>query len=299
MLPLSAAKNLLIFIHSKLGQHYYLGETKHVSLYQLEKDYFFPSEQISGLGRHFLFEVIHPAPAVRLELNMTASLKNDRGNELPPAAAIGTSRKSFGIVGRGSAHVFSPPIAAQSIGGHNFVSIDMGTEGKRFPSRKTGLMNLYGKDIPTDRRKLVGFGRDISLVSEEEYAGLNPPNYIKSFPTDLAHPDLEYSGVYEDGWVSEAAFFGLKQPNPALPLRLQGTVPAIKDATFSTELIILVDGQEAIKQTLKPGEFNIKLALPPGGTRRRIDLRFSKFQRLSKGDDRPVAAQLKFIGFAE
>ncbi|MBD3881913.1 hypothetical protein IFO70_09115 [Phormidium tenue FACHB-886] len=298
---LNEIDNLLIFVHSELGQHYYLGETKHISLYQLEKDYFFPEEQMSGVGRHFLFEVIHPAPQVRLELNMTASLKNDKGNELPPAEAIGTSRQAFGIVGRGSAHVFSPPLSAQVIEEHNFVGIDMGVEGKRFPSRKTGLMNLYGKDIPTDRRKLVGFGRDISLVSEEEYAALNPPTHLQTFPDDLAHADLEYSGAYEDGWISEAAFFSLKQPSPALPLRLEGTVPEIKDPGFSTALAVSVDGKEIARQLLKPGQFKLNLPLPAGGAanRRRIDLRFSQFQNLPVPDNRPIAAKLNFIGFTE
>jgi hypothetical protein len=298
--PLSEVNNLLIFNHSRLGQHYYLGQNKFISLYQLEKDYFLPTERMSGIGRYFLFEAIHPSPQVRLELNMTASLKGDKGNQLPPAEAIGTQRQSFGMVGRGSAHVFSQPLAPQVIEQRNFVGIDMGVEGKRFPSHKTGLMTLYGKDIPIDRRKLVGFGRDISLVSEAEYAALNPPSQLKTFPDDLAHPDLEYSGAYEDGWISEAAFFSLKQPHPDSPLQLAGLVPEIKDPAFSTALVISVEGKEIARQPLKPGEFRLSLPLPPSTeARRRIDLRFSQFQSLPDPDSRPIGAQLKFIGFAE
>ncbi len=297
--PLWKVNNFLIFNHSTLGQHYYLGQVRAIALYQLEKDFFFPEEKMSGLGRHLLFETIHPSEQVRLELNLTASLKNDKENKLPPAEAIGSERKSFSIVGRGSAHVFSAPLSPQIINQRQYLEIDMGVEGKRLPNKRKGLMNWYGKEIPLDRRQLVGFGRDVSLISDEEYRNLNPPGHLADFPADLANPNLEYSGIYEDGWVSEAAFLNLKQTNPASPLVLQGALPELKDSAFSTELIILVEGQEAIRQMLKPGEFKIQLAVPPGNSRRRIDLRFSKFQRLPAGDDRPVAAQLKFIGFKE
>ena len=36
---------------------------------------------------------------------------------------------------------------------------------------------------------------------------------MAAFPADLTYPDLEYSGIYEDGWIAESAFFSLSQPD--------------------------------------------------------------------------------------
>jgi hypothetical protein len=295
--PLKATRNHLVFIHSELGNHYYLGNFKHISFFQLEKDLFFSGKTFSGIGRHFLFQIVNPSRLVRLELDMTATLKGDKENLLPPAAAIGTERKLFSLIGRGSARVFSPPLAPQMISNRAYIEIDMGVNGKQFPFRRTGLMKLYGTDINLDPRRLVGFARDISIVSEGEYAKLSPPEKVESFPADLANPDLEYSGIYEDGWISEAAFLALMQPEKATALVVKGMVPKIDDTAFQSELIILVDGKELIRRRLNPGKFEVRLSPPTGSAKRRVDLRFAKFQRLPGGDNRPVAAKLDFVGF--
>jgi hypothetical protein len=158
-------------------------------------------------------------------------------------------------------------------------------------------MNLYGTKIALDPKAVVAFGRDISLISNEEYETLRAPSQLKSFPEDLANKNLEYSGLFEDGWVSEASFFGLSQPKLSSTLRIQGAVPKIEDQAFTTELTIFVDGKKVKTQLLSLGDFDIKLETPNMEKRRRIDLRFSQFQRLPNGDKRPVAAQLKYIGF--
>lgn len=297
--PWNEVYNHLIFIHSQLGQHYYFGDVKKISLYQLERDWFFPEQTVAGMGRHFLFHAINPSRKVRLVVNMTASLKSDSENQLPPADAIGTERQRFPLMGRGSARIFSPPLSPQIIAKTPYLGIDMGVEGQLFHGHKTGLMKLYGTDIPTDRRRIVGFGRDISLVSDEEYANLTPPSHLSSFPADLTNPDLEYSGIYEDGWVSEASFLKLIQPSSSSQFILHGTVPNINDSAFTSELRVLIDGKEVAQKILRPGEFDLEIEVPQGQGRRRIDLCFSKFQRLQSPDNRPVAAKLKFIGFTE
>src|SRR5439155_3422792 len=118
-------------------------------------------------------------------------------------------RQRLPMVGRGSARVFSPPMTPQIIEGRAFLGLDMGVDGEPFPERRSGLMALYGTDVALDRRRPVGFLRDISLVSQEEYGRLAPPSKLESFPADLENPDLEYSGIYEDGRVSEASYFQL------------------------------------------------------------------------------------------
>jgi hypothetical protein len=188
------------------------------ALHKLEMDLAYPERTMAGCGRHLLFQVINPTPTVRLRLDVTATFQADGNSLLPPAAAIGQGRAPLPLIGRGSARVFSPPLAPQRVDDLTCVAVDMGTDGTRFPERRTGLMTLFGRKILRDRRLLVAFLRDISLVSEEEYARLHPPERVERFPEDLLHPDLEYSGLFEDGWVSEGAFVCLGRPG--LPARL-------------------------------------------------------------------------------
>jgi hypothetical protein len=295
--PLRDASNYLAFVNSELGNPYSLLRNESTSFYQLEPDHFFNGSTMSGVGRVFLFQVINPTRAPRMALEITASFKADGENQLPPASVVGNERLPFPLLGRGSARVFSDPVAPQWIEGSPFLSIDMNTAGRSFPSSETGLQTLYGSQLLLDRRQLVAFARDVSLVSDEEYRDLKPPEHVRDFPADLANPALEYSGVYEDGWVSEAAFFALAQPPGAARMRIEGMIPLIDDSAFGTEVDVLVDGRKALTRKLGLGDFKLEIALPPGATRRRVDLRFSKYQRLPHGDNRVAVARLKYIGF--
>lgn len=296
--PWSQVENHLIFITSQLGEHYYLPTNRpQVSFYQLEPDPYFIGNTMAGIGRHFLFQVVNPSPQTRFVLDLTTTLKSDGKNELPPAIAIGAERQQFPMVGRGSARVFSPPLTPQMILGRPYFGIDMGVDGVRFQENRTGLMALYGTDSLLDPRYLTGFARNISLVSEQQYDRMTPPSQVVNFPTDLANPNLEYSGLYEDGWVAETAYLSLTQPETASPLVIRGSVPMIYDPSFSTELIVMVDGQEIARKTLVPGDFELRAIVPSETGRRRIDLRFSNLQQLPAPDNRPSAALLKFVGF--
>ena len=81
------------------------------------------SKVVSGVGRRFLFQVLKPTPGVRLVMEFTSSFASDAENLLPPAAAIGAQRRAFGMGGRGSARVFSPPLEPQEIEGRKFVDV--------------------------------------------------------------------------------------------------------------------------------------------------------------------------------
>ena len=296
-LPLRDASNYLSFINSGRGSQYYLSRNNATSFYQLEPDLFFSGATMSGISNVFLFQVINPSRAPRMALDITATLMADGENRLPTASVVGNQRLPFPFVGRGSARVFSEPVSPQWIEGSPFLSLDMNSGGKPFPSFETGLQKLYGSHLLLDRRRLVAFARDISLVSDDEYRGLKPPVRVRDFPADLTNPALEYSGVYEDGWVSEASFFTLTQPPGAASLRIEGMIPLIGDAAFESEIEVLVDGRTALTRKLGLGEFKLEIALAPSATRRRIDLRFSKYQRLPHGDNRVAAAKLSHIGF--
>ncbi len=298
LLDNSIIKNHLIFTHSELGNHYYLGDIRRISLYQTEPDFFYPGQIMAGLGKHLLFRVINPTNGARFLINITATYKGDHSNALPhEAAVIGSARLNLPLVGRGSARIFSQPLSPQNIAGHDYVAIDMAEDGQPFPNLKAGLMNLFGKDINLDSRIMVVFGRDIAFISEEEYLNIKPPSALKNFPMDLKNIDLEYSGMYEDGWISEDAFFILSSKGTNSILKINGLIPLITDPNYNTELSVLIDGVEISRKILAIGVFDLEYNLPTDNLKPRVELHFSKFQHLPGKDGRPVAAKIDYLGF--
>jgi hypothetical protein len=297
--PCTRVQDHLIFVHSERGEHYYhAGDRRRIAVHPLERDpLFHRDETMAALGRHLLFEVVNPSPRVRVAVHLTASFAGDRESRLPPAVVIGTERAALPLLGRGSARVFSPPVVPQPIGGRPYLALDMGVEGGLFPERRRGLMALYGRDVALDTRRVVAFGRDVSLVSEAEYAALRPPSALRAFPDDLANRDVEYSGLHEDGWVAEEAAVHLRPPGARSALVVRGTVPALGDAAFSTECVVSVEGHEVARRRIGPGDFTIEVPARPAADRVRIEVRFSRVQRLPPPDHRAVAARLRFIGF--
>lgn len=301
-LPLGRVRDHLVFTESQLGRGYYLSPGN-IALYQLEPDpKFIPGTTMSAAGRHMLFEVVNPSPQVRMMLNISTSLRSDGDNALPPAAAIGAERQLLPIVGRGSARVFSPPLAVQTVAGRPFVAIDLGRDGGPFMTYRSGLMRLYGEGVSLDWRRLVAFARDISLVSERQYAAMKPPSQLQHFPDDVKNPHFEYSGLYEDGWVSDHAWFDLAPPWNASGLLIKGNVPDLGDPAFQTEITVSIDGEEVARRTLALHWNELTIPLPKQATprfpgRRRIELRLTRYQPLPEPDGRPVTFQIGFIGW--
>jgi hypothetical protein len=290
-----------LFVNTPIGHHqsylfFRLGDGRTVSLFQTEKDPLVPGGSIAGMGRRILLQVLNPSPRGHLVLSVTDTLKGDGENRLPPASIIAADRVGLPIIGRGSARVFSPPVDTLEIAGRSFLGIDMGVDGVRFPDHRTGVMTLFGTDVVLDRRLLTAFARDVSFISDAELATITPPSVVQRFPADLLDPDLEYSGMYEDGWISEASFFGLAAPAEHSTVVVRGTIPLIDDPAFQTELTLLVDGQEVRRQRLGVGAFELHAPAPDGPGRRRVELRFSAFQRLPGMDRRPAAAHVESIG---
>jgi hypothetical protein len=295
-MPLDRASDHLVFVNSRLGSQYYVSRGRPTAFYSLEPDIFLPGRTMSGIGRHFLFRVLHPSAAPRFAVEISSSMKGDGENRLPQAVAIGSERVSLPFVGRGSARVFSPPVTPQWIEGIPFMALEMNAAATPFPIRETGLQTLYGSALRFDSRQLVAFAREISLIPDAEYRKLVPPAALGDFPRDLAQPSLEYSGIYEDGWISEASFFTLNQGSGSRTLRIEGMIPMIAEAQFDSELTVWLDGKPLATQKLGLGDFAVTTQVPAGEGKRRIDLRFAKTQRLPGGDGRVVAGKLTSIG---
>jgi hypothetical protein len=286
--------NRLQFIHSKLGNHYYLGDRKATAFYQQENDPMFPGQMLASLGRHLLFQGIGLSNQPRIVMELTTTIAKQFGSELPQPSV---ENSPINFVGRGSGRIFSEPFTPSKIDGAAYVSIDMGRDGKQFPSATKGLMLLYGRSIPADQRLITAFGRDISLISQEQYQAIQSPYNLKNFPMDLANKNLEYSGIYEDGWISERSFFVLSPGATSKFITVSGSVPLIDDPNFSTVLKLSINGREISSKNLGLGNFELKVPVTSQAQKQRIELAFSNYQTLPGADGRIAPAKINFIGF--
>lgn len=291
-------RNHLIFVMSDLGKPYSYADLPNESLFELEPDLAYPNHSMAGVGRYSVMEVLNPAETVRLTVDLTTTYQADGANRLPPASVEGRERASLPFIGRGSARVFSQPVRARLIDGRYYIGVDMGTAGSYFPDKHSGAMNWFGKEIRADNRRLVGFARDISLVSEQEFSNLSPPASIGSFPAGLDNPDLEYSGIYEDGWIAERSFVRLRQPPGSAAIHIKGSVPLIADRRYRSTLQVLEDDIEVGRKELALGDFELTAPVASHSGNHRIELRFSNLQSLPSPDNRPAAALLSSLGFA-
>lgn len=296
-MPMESVSNHLIFINSTLGQNYYFGENGHISLYGLEKDYFYPQSSVSSIGRYLLFQVVNPSKNYRLVFNFTKTLNHNGKHELPPAKIIGDKDYPLSLIGRGSARVVSNEFKPRIINGIPYFMLDMGVDAKTSERARHGLMLLYGSKIPLSHRLFVGHARDISLISAEDYEQLLPPSFISHFPGDLQNNSLEYSGIYEDGWFSEDVSIKLSQFHPNTKLTIQGFTPPFIKPNESLYVTVYIDNEKNIIKKINTGTFQLQLNVPPGSIQRNIKLHFSRHFILPKGDDRPVAVKIELIGF--
>jgi hypothetical protein len=291
VMPWSAARNLLIFVHSDLGHSMITSNRLRTSLFPV-----FPQEfsnsSIAPVGRYLLFRVVNPTRRFRLLLNMSST-----DYPLPPVSVVGSTKERLEMPGRGAARVVSPLMEPQWINGVPYICIDMGVDARRSPEFREGLMRLWGSNVPMDYKLLVGYARNISIVSEEEYQRFGAPSGIRKIPEDLLNQQLEYSGVYEDGWLSGRSYFIFSDPNERDPLTIRGMVPVSHDSAFRTTMSVIIDGQEIGRRTMGIGEFEYRFPVPPHPGRRRLELSFDKTQLLPYSDARQASALLRCVSF--
>jgi hypothetical protein len=286
-------RNTLVFISSKLGWSYFaFHDRREVAFYQVEPDSFYSGHTMSGFGRYTLFRILRPSTRVRLEINLSTTFIHDGSNVLPPAGIVGKHRISLPLVGRGSARVFSPPFQAQTIDGQSYALLDMGQDGKLLLDHRPGLEGLWGRSIPVDPRYVASFVRDISLVTDAQYRRLHPPAVLSLFPKALANPDVEYSGIYEDGWAAEASYAVLAGGSEA-ELLLRAEVPP---ARGGQRLQLLVNGLQIAARKVAPGHLELRLPVPSSRSPRRVELRWASAPKLPAPDGRPASALVRFLG---
>jgi hypothetical protein len=244
---------------------------------------------MAASGRYLTFQVLQPSPKVRLVLTCTAShLPGNR--DLPAAEVVGDRRVQLPLTGIGAARVASEPVAFQTLDTGKYLALDLGRANASPRPGKRG--------VRTDPRKISVYLRDISAVSEDEYARLAPPRCVTEFPTGLADKHLEFSGCCEDGWVGKRSWFRLSRPAGATEVVVRGMLPQIgDDAGFQTELSVKWNGAEVGRRTIKVGDFEVRLPVPPGTDPGKVELEFAHARPLPAPDERVTGARLKFVGF--
>jgi hypothetical protein len=142
-----------------------------------------------------------------------------------------------------------------------------------------------------DPRYLTGYLRDASVMGSAEYRRRVAPSNLHRFPADLANPNLEYSGIYEDGWVADS--YAVLSTGGAHELVVRADVLPGPDQ----RLEVLVDGKRIVSRRVKPGLLDLRLPLLGAAATRRVELRWAHVERLGLHDPRPAAARLLFLGF--
>jgi hypothetical protein len=296
-------KNRLVFIHSELGPHYYSSARFKAAFFQREPEPVTDGEvYFHGTGRYNMFKVINPSDKIRVMVDFTRTpLGGERYNLPTKAIVIGEDDYSLGFVGSGSARVVSPIIKPEIFEQQSYLTIDFADKAEPIAKRKTGFMALWGQKFNLDDRRLVGFTRDISIITDEEYQKLERPTKISQFPQDLSrYPGLEYSGLFEDGWVGPESFFKLAASHPGQVMTFRGYVPDTPDyRTKGLDLTISLNDHPTEIVNLRAGEFTLTRLIREPAAVTTVRLTFSGSMPYGEHDTRYLSAFVHEISLGD
>jgi hypothetical protein len=275
----SQVKDRLVFVHSELSPHYYSSARFRAAFFQRE------SEPIShgtsyfhGTGRFNVFHVLNPSPDLRVVVDFSRTSLGEGRTKLPEHAVIvGDEDYPLNFTGAGSARIISQVIKPEYYEGQAYFMIDFGDVATVINKKKTGLMRWYGLEFALDDRRLIGFTRDISVITDDQYRDLPRPSKISSFPWDLLKfKGLEYSGIYEDGWTAQDAYFKLAASHAGQVLYFRGYIPEIpRFKTEGVDLTISINNKPTEIVNLKSGKFLVARLLKESSDITSISLHFS------------------------
>ena len=308
--PAASVANHLVFVHSNRGNHYYLGDRHRIALFQQEADPFSTEQDIAGLGRFMIIRVEQPTEEIYLRIAASKSfLGRNRTSWTPPRTRVlaadeaprilATTDVPLNFTGHGAVNRIIGPIRPIIKDGAAYIALDFAEIPQQFVPRRRGLQSLYNTDIPLDSRLLVAYGRDISALTATQVAALPRPTRLGDFPRDLILArGLEFSGIYEDGWLSPQSEFTLGRPAASSVLRLRGYIPELAGTKLGTGQITLTLNGCVYTLPAVTGTFDWLLPLAPaapGENTTRLALAFTATGDLTDGDDRPVGAKLALL----
>lgn len=295
----SEVKDRLVFLHSELSPHYYSSARFKAAFFQREPEPITGGKvYFHGTGRYNVFNVINPSENLRMIVDFSRTSLGEGRSRLPEnARIIGDDDYPLPFVGHGSARVVSGPIKPEYFEQAAYLTLDFGDQPSPILKEKTGLMRLYGRIFNLDDRRLVGFTRDISIITDEQYYAMERPTRIGDFPWDLSkYPGLEYSGMFEDGWMAEKAYFKMGPSVPGQILTFKGYVPDTdKFKTEGVDVTISINEKPTEIVNLKSGEFTLTRLIREPAQITSITLEFSDATLYGDEDKRAVSAFVREI----
>jgi hypothetical protein len=275
----SQVKDRLIFVHSELSPHYYSSARLRAAFFQREIEPISKgSAYFHGTGRFTVFHILHPSPNLRVVIDFTRTSLGEGRTKLPEHAVIvADDDYPLPFVGAGSARIYSQVIKPEYYEGQAYFMIDFGDVPRVINKPKTGLMRWYGLEYALDDRRLIGFTRDISVVSDEQYQAMRRPTRVSRFPQDLLdYNGLEYSGIYEDGWTAQDAYFKLAASHAGQVLYFKGFIPDIpRFAKEGVNLTVSINNHPTEVVNLKAGKFTLTRLIKETSEITSISLHFS------------------------
>jgi hypothetical protein len=290
--------NRLLFIHSSRGNQYYLGDRHKISYFQQELDYYGDHTGFNGIGQFMLLRIEKPSPRVYLRVSATKTLM-DYGNKTwsKEAKIMGTNTVSLGALGSGALNLIAGPITPFILDGASYIALDFNQSPAAMPNRRNGIKALYNASINLDYRRLVAYGRDISALSEDEVRTMERARGLSSFPSDIVMAKgLEYSGIYEDGWLSPDSHYVLAGAESNDQLRIKGFIPSITGITQNNVLTIRVNQNNEYQVHCGPGAFDWAIPFDYKASVTTLEIHSSEHAQLAYPDQRPVCAHLTYLG---
>ena len=303
----SQVRDRLVFIHSELSPHYYSSARFKAAFFQREPEPVTKGKAFEvyfhGTGRYNLFHIINPSPNLRVMVDYTVTDLGTGRSLLPPKAIVeGEENYPVPFVGHGSARVVTGIIKPEYFEQGAYIMLDFTEQPKVIDKPATGLMRLYGQYYKLDDRRLDGFTRDISVLTDEQYKALPRPTKISEFPDDLArYPGLEYSGLYEDGWIADDSYFKLGASHPGQVLYFKGYVPDMAEfRAKGMDLTISINEKPTEVVHLPTGEFTLTRLIKEPAAITSISMHFSASATYDSGvDRRPVSAFVRELSIGD
>ena len=290
----SDVQDHLVFVHSFLSPHYYSSARFKAAFFQREPEPYSNGEMyFHGTGRFTLFRIINPSKNLRMIIDFSRTSLGRKREKLPDQAILAGERDyKLPFVGYGSARIVSPIFKPEYYEKEAFVTLDFADLAQPIEKEKTGLMRLYGLKYNLDDRRLVGFTRDISVITDEQYQALPRPTKISQFPADLyRYKGLEYSGLYEDGWMAKDAYLKLGASHPGQVLRFKGFVPDTpKFRADGVDVTISINEKPTEIVNLKVGDFTLTRLIKEPASITSISLHFSSAEPYGTDDPRAMSA---------
>lgn len=291
LLDRADAKGFLVFRPSSLGGYYGIGTA---SFFNLERDPF-AHASMAATGRYMLLEILSSSEEdVRLAVTYSRTYMGAQDTRLPEITLYGAQSTRLGTAGAGALSMTSPPVRPCIIEGRSYILVDFGSEPSQFKKSAPWAYRLFDTPYLPDTRRLSGFLRDISVVSanpkdsHNKFAQLNGQWSFEAFESSF-----EYSGMFEDGWVSDHLILRPKHDLQGRKFNIAMDIP-IELAQQHAILSIKVDGKPVRQQLLSAGRVNIQIDLS-ASVDQTIGLTVDKPLVLPGGDGRSVIGLLRSI----